>query len=208
MLNGGDLAFANGKPYDIQGGLLTGDGTITGDVLNAGGTVEPGASVGQIDVVGAYTQGSAGCLAVELGSSLQGEYDALVCTGNVSLAGDLDVVLMNGFEPNHGDTFQIVRGGSVTGEFEHVSVTNLPPQMEVVVYYSPTTVTLIIPPVNGDCDGDYIVGLGDLSKFVPCLAGPEGGLAQFCDCADIDGDGDVDLRDLALLQVNFTSPLP
>ncbi len=126
----------------------------------------------------------------------------------MSLAGDLEVVLINSFEPNHGDTFQIVLGGSVTGEFENVSVTNLPPQMQVVVYYSPTRVTLIVPPVDGDCDEDYVVGFGDLSEIVPCLAGPLGGLGQDCDCADIDGDGDADLGDLALFQVNFTGPLP
>jgi len=208
VLNGGDLAFTNGEPYDMQGGLLAGVGTITGNVANAGGRVEPGLSVGRLDLDGAYTQGPAGSLAVELGGSLQGQYDVLVCTGNVSLAGDLDVVLINGFEPNHGDTFQIIQGGPVTGEFQHVGVTSLPPNMELVVHYAPTTVTLIAPPVAGDCDEDYVVGMGDHSAFVPCMAGPAGGLGQDCDCADIDGDGHVDLRDHAALQVNFIGPLP
>jgi len=208
VLNGGDLAFTNGAPYDIQGGLLTGAGTITGDVLNAGGSVEPGLSIGQLAIDGAFTQGPAGSLAVELNGSLQGEFDALVCTGNVTLAGNLEVVLIDGFEPDRGDIFQIVSGSSVTGEFEHLSVTHLPPDMQVAVYYSPTTVTLVIPPVYADCDEDYFVGLGDLSEFVLCLAGPRGGLSQNCGCADVDGDDDVDLGDLAIFQIRFTGPLP
>ncbi|UCE61087.1 MAG: hypothetical protein JSU63_04920, partial [Phycisphaerales bacterium] len=203
-LNGGDLAFTKyGDPFDLQGGLLTGEGTITGDVANAGGSVEPGLSIGQLVIDGAYTQGPGGSYGVELAGSLRGEYDTLVCTGNVSLAGDLNVVLISGFEPEHGDIFQIVLGGLVTGEFESVSVTNLPPQMQVVVYYSPTTVTLIIPPLAGDCNEDYAVGLGDLVEFVPCLAGPEGGLGHDCDCADIDDDADVDLGDFAAFQAVF-----
>jgi hypothetical protein len=80
--------------------------------------------------------------------------------------------------------------------------------MQVVVYYSPTSVTLIVPPVGADCDADYVVGLSDLSEFVPCLSGPQGGLSQNCDCADLDGDGDVDLGDHALFQFDFTGPLP
>jgi len=208
VLNGGDLAFTNGAPYDIQGGQLTGAGTITGNVVNAGGRVEPGLSIGRLVIDGTYTQRSASSLGIELDGSLHGEYDTLVCTGNVSLAGDLEVTLSQSFAPNHGDFFQIVQGGPVTGEFEHVGVTNLPPQMEVVVYYAPTTVTLIVPPVDGDCDEDYVVGMGDHSAFVSCLAGPQCVLGPDCDCADIDSDGDVDLGDLALLQVSFTGPLP
>ena len=40
VLNGGDLLMSGPAPLQINGGLLTGTGTITGTVVNAGGLVD------------------------------------------------------------------------------------------------------------------------------------------------------------------------
>ena len=37
--------------------------------------------------------------------------------------------------------------------------------------------------------------LEDYAPFSSCMTGPEGGSDPGCICADIDGDGDVDMRD-------------
>ena len=43
-----------------------------------------------------------------------------------------------------------------------------------------------------------VVNLTDLSIFAGCLSGPDGGLpGANCNCADLDTDNDVDLRDSA-----------
>jgi hypothetical protein len=58
----------------------------------------------------------------------------------------------------------------------------------------------------GDADGDSDVDLADHDALVGCLAGPDVPVVR--DCAGLDFDGDVDMRDYALLQQHFTGPLP
>ena len=62
----------------------------------------------------------------------------------------------------------------------------------------------------GDCDGDHDVDINDFDVFAVCMAGPDHWLNSGCMCAALDTDGDVDLRDFALLQTSFTGgpPLP
>lgn len=47
------------------------------------------------------------------------------------------------------------------------------------------------------------IGLADARSFVDCMTGVEGSVALGCGCADSDADGDSDLKDWALLQMNF-----
>ncbi len=57
--------------------------------------------------------------------------------------------------------------------------------------------------VDRDCDVDSV----DFEWLALCLSGPPGGaLAQECQRADTDGDGDVDLRDFGVLQQTFWGP--
>lgn len=62
-----------------------------------------------------------------------------------------------------------------------------------------------IPPAccPGDLTGDDRVTPEDVSKLVGCLSGPSGGAAGACQCADLDGDGDVDIGDVAAFQAVF-----
>lgn len=57
------------------------------------------------------------------------------------------------------------------------------------------------PPLRGDLDDDGDVDGADLLAFAGCLNGPDvQSVPQACTPADIDGDGDVDLRDFALVR--------
>ncbi len=69
-------------------------------------------------------------------------------------------------------------------------------------HYFVDDVSIIFPPVPGDCDGDARAGLGDfVGFFAPCLLGPDAGLGDSCECIDFDGDDDVDLSDFASFEV-------
>ena len=55
----------------------------------------------------------------------------------------------------------------------------------------------------GDFDGDCVVSLPDHSMFVSCRTGPGAVATAECGTADLDVDGDADLRDFAGLQILF-----
>ncbi|MFH1747890.1 MAG: S-layer family protein [Planctomycetota bacterium] len=208
VLNGGDLRMTVPAAIQINGGLLTGDGTITGNALYNGGTMAPGISAGVIDVVGAYTQTAAGTLESEIAGLSQGsEYDLLAVSGTASLAGNLEVIISAGFEPMPGDSFQILTAGSVAGQFDTVNATNLSPYLNMEVVYTANAVTLnMVGVVAGDCDLDGDADLDDFVNLETCLWGPDGGVEPGCRCFDFDDDGDVDLGDFAEFQAVFTGP--
>jgi fibronectin-binding autotransporter adhesin len=119
------ITTVNGELYssvlDLRAGVLSGRGTITGNVVNAGGTVAPGTSPGTLSVLGDYTQGAAGNLLIEIDGFDQGlSYDWLSILGDANLAGNLYLDI--GFHPADGSTFTFLTttNGAVTGSFEHV----------------------------------------------------------------------------------------
>jgi hypothetical protein len=103
---------------DIEGGVLKGNGTITGTVHNAG-QLSPGFSPGAITIAGNYTQTASGAYAVEIGGPGAGtQYDQVTVSGAAALGGILNVSLVNGYMPHVGDTFTILHdtsGSAVTG---------------------------------------------------------------------------------------------
>ncbi|HRX86645.1 MAG TPA: hypothetical protein P5572_16600 [Phycisphaerae bacterium] len=86
------------------------------------------------------------------------------------------------------------------------------PQGAAVIVLDTEFLTGALGPVPvpgwGDANGDFEVDLADLPDFTACLSGPGGGyIAPACQSVDIDLDGDVDLRDVRLLQEVFTGGL-
>ena len=129
----------------IQGGTLTGIGTLTATTVTNAGLVAPGFSPGIITINGDYTQESSGVLAMEIGGLEPGtQHDQLVVTGTATLAGRLDVALINdfGFTPAVGDAADIITAANVTGKFGAILVQNLPANLAVTLDYQPSTVQL------------------------------------------------------------------
>jgi hypothetical protein len=92
-------------------GVLGGNGSITGNVNNSGGTVKPGDAPGTLSINGNYTQGINGALDIELGGTAPGTYSDLLVSLSASLAGALDLDLYGGFTVQNGDVFDIVGTG-------------------------------------------------------------------------------------------------
>jgi hypothetical protein len=113
---------------DISGGTFGGDGTVTTlDVNITGATVSPGASPGELDITGNYTQDGTSTLEVEIDGYTQStEFDFLDVSGTASIAGTVDVVLDPTFKENFltvGDTFEIVdAAGGLSGNFSTINV--------------------------------------------------------------------------------------
>jgi hypothetical protein len=123
-VNGGTLAA--GTIVDLQGGILSGTGSINGNVQNAGLIEVGGAgSAGLLTIKGDYAQTAKGNLNLELGSLDSGEFDQLQITGTANLDGTLNVTLLDSFLAREGDAFQVLTFGSRTGTFASVNLPDL-----------------------------------------------------------------------------------
>jgi EF hand len=173
-------------PVSNNGGTLTGSGTIVGNVTNAG-TVAPGTTTGRLTVQGTYTQTVAGELDVEIGGNVAGtSYDQLVVTGVATLAGQLNLSLVNAFDPGMNDIFTLVTYPSVVGTFDQVSPIDFP-TTRFTILPGPTAFRVIgHDPTPGpsftDEDGD---------TYTVKLTGP-GTAGVFVLDFDLDGQGPID----------------
>ncbi|HET6882120.1 MAG TPA: DUF4214 domain-containing protein, partial [Pirellulales bacterium] len=130
--NSGTLALTNGAGLSTPGdfsnsGTLTLDGTLT--------------------VGGNFTQTSAGAINEQIaGTPSSGQFGQLVATGTVTLAGDFNLALVNGFTPAAGQSFPVLKYGSATGSF--ATITGLPSGM--TAHQIPTELDLTMPGPQAD----------------------------------------------------------
>lgn len=122
----GTLTLANGGSLNLSGGILKGTGTIIGPILNTGGTLAPGDSPGQLTLTGNYSQSSSSTLDVLLGGYTPGtNFSLLSITGSATLAGIMEVDLINGFTPKIGDQFTfLTTTQGITGGFDTLASNN------------------------------------------------------------------------------------
>jgi len=139
VLDGGD--FINNAPARIDSGTFIGNGTVSGNLENDGGIVEPGLPVGALHIKGDYLQTIPGELAIEIGGRNDGEHDLLDVLGSAQLGGTLHISLTNGFVPNDGETFVVLQAGSLEYAFDDVSVSG-PSNVNFNVNYERGGVTL------------------------------------------------------------------
>ena len=120
-LNGGALTASTTAA--INGGTLSGTGTITGNVTNAGQVLPGGAgTAGVLNIVGNYSQTSAGALTLDIGGSTSGsQYDLLAISGAATLAGTLNVNRLNSYTPSPSTAFLPLTFASKTGDFSTTS---------------------------------------------------------------------------------------
>lgn len=105
----------------VNAGTLGGSGSLTSAVTVASGAaLAPGESAGILTVdSGDLLAGS--LLQIELGGTTPGigGHDQLAVTGNLSLAGNLEVSVLPGFQIQSTDVFTIVTAGSIDGTFSN-----------------------------------------------------------------------------------------
>ncbi len=120
-LNGGTLATTSSGRVAINGGVLTGRGTVA-SILANNSSVVPGPNAAAINVTSDYNQ--TGSFTVEIGGTNidTPDYDQLRVAGNVTLGGMLNVSLINGFVPGTAQTFVLIRNDGtapVSGTFSN-----------------------------------------------------------------------------------------
>ncbi|MBE2286700.1 MAG: PEP-CTERM sorting domain-containing protein, partial [Prosthecobacter sp.] len=119
-------AMIDASVFNLNGGELKGSGTIASSVVTGGTqTIAPGLSAGVLTIDGDLTLSSGSTLAMEIGGLGQGSaYDFLDVNGTLTLAGMLDLSLINAFDslvqPN--DVFTLATADSpILGAFSNVA---------------------------------------------------------------------------------------
>lgn len=135
-LNGGAAIVGQTTEAAIPGAVIVANqgtlrlgGRMIGSVqLRPGGRLLPGSSPGQATIEGDLALSAGSALELEFAGPETGtNHDHIEATGQVTLAGQVELVFQEGFAPTQGQVFEIVRGGSVTGVFSEVSVRGLAP---------------------------------------------------------------------------------
>lgn len=160
-----DGLFSGSTSIQINGGMLSGSGTIEGDVT-MGGTLSPGDSLGKLTVQGNYTQLPGGNFFAELAGLAPGtQYDQLVVTGKAALDGTLDVALLNGFVVQLGDSFVLMTYGSESGQFSTRHLASLPFWESWQVSYNSNDLMLTAVP-SPEPSSALLLGTGLLAGIV------------------------------------------
>jgi hypothetical protein len=131
----------------LMKGTLLGKGTVVAAVTSSS-TVTLGDSTtkaGLLTVSGAYTQKGTGVLNVAVGGTTVGsQYSQMAVSNGVSLGGTLNIKLINSFTPTIGETFTILAGSVVTGQFSKVNGSSINSGEHFEINYTPTAVTLTV----------------------------------------------------------------
>lgn len=208
MTINGTLGF--GQESRWQSGKLDGTGTVNGTRLISSADVAPGNSPGRLTINAEFINETSGTITIELaGTTPESEHDVLSINGPLTLAGTLDVQLLDEFEPASGDSFTVVTAGSISGSFDNAPNAGgvgvlMTPDGEFSVNYFADSIVLsdFVPSVNiavGDMNCDGFVDGNDIDGFVLALIDPVGYAARFpaCDAlnADTNNDGAVGVND-------------
>ena len=124
LSNNGTIDTTNGTFNN--NGVIAGTGHIKGNVSGSG-YVAPGQSAGGMTIDGHLIHYGGGH-EIELGGLFDGgsdqsltEFDWIDVTGNVELAGLLNVSLIDGFKLHRGNWFDILRvGGTLSGQYDEL----------------------------------------------------------------------------------------
>jgi len=139
----GGTCNVSGSVMVNPGGTLTGIGTVSGPVANAG-AVSPGNPIGALNVNGSYAQSASGTLNIDIGGTNAGsQYSQCIMMGGASLNGTLNIAFTNGFTPQVGDKFTILTCRSLTGTFITVNVISSVQGLTLIPIYTGTQVTLV-----------------------------------------------------------------
>ena len=133
---------APGPGVNIKGGLLSGAGTINGNVLMAGNLMA-GNPTGTFTINGNYTQTSTGTLMEQVGWLSGTNASLLKVSGMASLAGTLNLTLLDGFTATLGDSFILMTFASSTGAFSTIDGLNLGNGLVFDLFYDAHDVRIV-----------------------------------------------------------------
>jgi uncharacterized repeat protein (TIGR01451 family) len=152
ILGPGGIQISSGAML-LNGGALTGSGTVTGDVQNSA-QVAPGTptTAGVINITSDYTQTSGGSLVTKLGGPSSGQFDQLTAGNTAMLDGTFTATLINSYAPADGTTFPVLTFSSNSGLFATENLPTYSPNGSFTSSYNPTSyeLTAVVAPSSVD----------------------------------------------------------
>jgi len=115
-------SFYGDGTFNLTGGSLLA-GVFRGNLINDGGTICPGRSIGDLSVIQYSSSGgsltmNAGILDIEVQDPT--DYDTLSVASTAQLGGTLRVSLLPGASFDAGDEFAFLSAANIIGEFDHL----------------------------------------------------------------------------------------
>ncbi|MCA9231493.1 MAG: hypothetical protein KDA57_12640 [Planctomycetales bacterium] len=191
---------------DING-TLSGTNTLKNVRINGTHSIGLG-SVYAVQTLGTYELADTATLEVEIGGTNLNLFDSM--TGQtVTIDGTLEIEQIDPgggvFQPQLGDTFEIVNATSVTGMFDSVNITGLNPALTYQVLYAANSVTLeAVRKYSADFDFDGDVDDADRATWEVGFGTSSGAVHMN---GDADEDGDIDAFDYLAWQQQVGSGL-
>ena len=116
----------NGGTFVCAQGTCSGGGALAGSLSVLSATLSPGNSPGRLTVTGDLDLGAEATLLLELAGTIDGsQFDVLNVGGHAAFDGTLQVALLDGFEPQAGDRFDLIDFGSLSGTFAQIVLPDL-----------------------------------------------------------------------------------
>lgn len=152
--SGGEISIRSGASFvgeriDLSGGVAELEGFLFASLDNGGTVRIAGDGIGQLELLGGYTQLSGGSIEFDVGGQAPGsEHDALIVGSALTVDGTLDVDLANGFVPVLGDAFTLVTSQGTAGTFASLDLPLLAAGLgwQVEAVGTETTLTVVAQP--------------------------------------------------------------
>ena len=191
---------------------IKGKGKVIADHVVLEGIVSPGNSPGCIDFSGDVTFSSTATLIIELGGAVHcSEYDQINVANTLTINNaSFELVLINGYVPQFGDSFNVLNWGSLSGSgFSTIdtSAATLPHPLQWDVsqlYVSGEVAVGVINIADGDLAPfdapDGFINVADvLIALQLTINQREAGALQYA-YGDMNNDDVIDVVDLILIQ--------
>jgi|GEM_PF-1051917 len=177
---------------------IIGDGRLVGSggiIIN--GKVDPGGNTREF-VTAKMRFSETTRIHLDIGGVETGTYDRFtVLTSNlVELDGTLNIELEKGYLPSIGDSWTIIDGGNITGEFAQVMVPIVPEGQIYRVLYSSNETTVVLTCL-ADYNGDGALNFFDITHFLVLYL--ENDIE-----ADLNNSGSLNFLDISLFLQAFS----
>ncbi|HEX2473824.1 MAG TPA: hypothetical protein VHK01_03700, partial [Lacipirellulaceae bacterium] len=138
------IRFDGGGDFDWVAGTLHVDVFEDDLTIPSGGTLAPGRSAGSTTILGDYTQSAGATLEIEVGGTATAtQFDFVEVTGTALLGGNLEVALVNGFEPDPDDEFIVFNADDLLSFFTNAGngqrIDTVDGVGSFLVHYGPTS---------------------------------------------------------------------